>query len=54
MAYQPFTPVIETLRGLLMGTEIGNSALVSLAWCAALTAGGYLWARTAYQRSARR
>ncbi|MEE4593531.1 ABC transporter permease [Streptomyces sp. DSM 41524] len=52
--YQPFTPVIETLRGLLMGTEIGNSALISLAWCAALTAGGYLWARTAYQRSARR
>ncbi|MBI0376442.1 ABC transporter permease [Streptomyces albiflaviniger] len=52
--YQPFTPVIETLRGLLMGTEIGNSALISLAWCVALTAGGYLWARTAYQRSARR
>ena len=22
--YQPFTPVIETLRGLLMGTPIGN------------------------------
>ncbi|CDR05372.1 ABC transporter permease [Streptomyces iranensis] len=52
--YQPFTPVIETLRGLLMGTEIGNSAVISLAWCAALTVGGYLWARTAYQRSARR
>ncbi|AGP53870.1 ABC transporter permease [Streptomyces rapamycinicus] len=52
--YQPFTPVIETLRGLLMGTEIGNSALISVAWCATLTAGGYLWARTAYQRSAKR
>ncbi|MET9558705.1 ABC transporter permease, partial [Streptomyces sp. NPDC006645] len=25
--YQPFTPVMETLRGLLTGTEIGNSAL---------------------------
>ena len=24
--YQPFTPFIETLRGLLMGTPIGNSA----------------------------
>ncbi|WP_275562245.1 ABC transporter permease [Streptomyces sp. 5-6(2022)] len=52
--YQPFTPVIETLRGLLMGTEIGNSALIALAWCTALTVGGYLWARTAYQRSAKR
>ena len=24
--YQPFTPIIETLRGLLMGTPIGSSA----------------------------
>ena len=27
--YQPFTPVIETLRGLLMGTPIGNSGIRS-------------------------
>ena len=26
-------PVIETLRGLLMGTAIGNSALLAVAWC---------------------
>ena len=25
--YQPFTPIIETLRGLLLGTAIGNSAV---------------------------
>ncbi|MER5929996.1 ABC transporter permease [Streptomyces sp. NPDC002054] len=52
--YQPFTPVIETLRGLLMGTEIGTSAVVSLAWCAGLTALGYLWARSAFNRGAKR
>jgi ABC-2 type transport system permease protein len=23
--YQPFTPAIETLRGLPLGTEIGNT-----------------------------
>ena len=23
--YQPFTPIIETLRGLLLGTAIGNN-----------------------------
>ncbi|TVL89148.1 ABC transporter permease [Streptomyces sp. SAJ15] len=52
--YQPFTPMIETLRGLLVGTEIGNSAVISLAWCAGLTLAGYLWARTAFARATRR
>ncbi|WP_345204078.1 ABC transporter permease, partial [Streptomyces lavendulae] len=41
--YQPFTPAIETLRGLLLGTEIGNNAWLATAWCLALTALGYLW-----------
>jgi len=40
--YQPFTPVIETLRGLLTGTPIG--------WGIAITLGGYLWARKLYNR----
>jgi ABC-2 type transport system permease protein len=47
---QPFTPIIETLRGLLMGTPIGNSGLVAVAWCAGLTLAGYLWARAAFER----
>ncbi|MFE9768790.1 ABC transporter permease [Streptomyces sp. NPDC005808] len=41
--YQPFTPAIETLRGLLLGTEIGNNGWLAIAWCLALTALGYLW-----------
>jgi ABC-2 type transport system permease protein len=48
--YQPFTSVIETLRGLLMGTSIGNSAIIAAAWCAAITLAGYLWARAAFNR----
>lgn len=52
--YQPFTPVIETLRGLLMGTEIGNSAYLALAWCVGLSLVGYLWARHAFGRTAQR
>jgi ABC-2 type transport system permease protein len=36
--HQPATPVIETLRGLLMGTPIGNSAALAVAWCAAMIA----------------
>jgi ABC-2 type transport system permease protein len=47
--YQPFTPVIDTLRGLL-GTPIGNSAILAVAWCCFLTLVGYLWARVVYNR----
>ncbi|MGW7465466.1 ABC transporter permease [Streptomyces xantholiticus] len=51
---QPFTPVIETLRGLWLGTEIGNSAAIGLAWCAALSLVGYLWARRTFRTGAKR
>jgi ABC-2 type transport system permease protein len=48
--YQPFTPIIDTLRGLLTGTAIGSSAVLAVGWCAALALGGYLWARSGYDR----
>jgi ABC-2 type transport system permease protein len=48
--YQPFTPVIETVRGLLLGSAIGTSAVLAVAWCAAITLVGYLWARKLYNR----
>ena len=31
--HQPVTPVIETLRGLMMGTPIGTTWITALAWC---------------------
>jgi ABC-2 type transport system permease protein len=31
--HQPVTPIIETVRGLLMGTPIGDSAWLAVAWC---------------------
>ena len=49
--YQPFTPVIQTLRGLLTGTPIGPNAIVAIAWCAGLCAFSYLWARHLYDRT---
>lgn len=52
--YQPYTPIIETLRGLLMGTEIGNSGLIAVAWCVGLTLVGFLWARAMFKREPRR
>ena len=48
--HQPFTPIIETLRGLLIGTAIGNSAVLAVAWSAAIGLGGYLWARHLFNR----
>jgi ABC-2 type transport system permease protein len=48
--HQPFTPLIETVRGLLTGTVIGSSGLVATAWCAGMALVGYLWARRNYER----
>ncbi len=48
--HQPFTPIIETVRGLLTGTAIGSSGLVATAWCAGIALVGYLWARRTYER----
>ena len=52
--YQPFTPIIETLRGLLMDKPIGNNAWIALVWCAAIGLGGYLWSKRLYNRRSSR
>ncbi|MFC9584662.1 ABC transporter permease [Streptomyces yangpuensis] len=46
--YQPFTPAIETLRGLLLGTEIGNNGWLALAWCLGLAVLGYRWSASKF------
>ena len=33
---QPFTPIIDTLRGLLTGAPTGHSGLIAVAWCVGL------------------
>jgi ABC-2 type transport system permease protein len=47
---QPFTPIMETLRGLLMGTPIGDSAVPAVAWSVAIGLGGHLWAKRLFNR----
>jgi ABC-2 type transport system permease protein len=42
--YQPFTPVTETVRGLLTGTAIHANAIGAIAWSIGLTVAAYLWA----------
>ena len=48
--HQPFTPIIETLRGLLVGTPIGDAWLVALAWCALIALAGFAWASRLYEK----
>ncbi|KAB2344750.1 ABC transporter permease [Actinomadura rudentiformis] len=49
--YQPFTPVMETLRGLLMGTPIGNSGAIATAWCTGIALVSYLWAKNTFNKA---
>jgi ABC-2 type transport system permease protein len=48
--YQPFTPIIETLRGLLAGAPSAGDAIAALAWCAGIALVGYLWALATFRR----
>ncbi|MFF5158916.1 ABC transporter permease [Streptomyces sp. NPDC000348] len=48
--YQPFTPAIETLRGLLLGTEIGHNGWLAVAWCLGLAVLGYFWSAATFAR----
>ncbi|EHM31282.1 MULTISPECIES: ABC transporter permease [Streptomyces] len=51
--YQPFTPAIETLRGLLLGTEIGHNGWLAVGWSLGLVVLGYFWATSKFGQDAR-
>jgi len=50
--YQPFTPIIETLRGLLAGAPSAVHAIAALAWCAGIAVVGYVWALCTFNKRA--
>jgi len=50
--YQPFTPITETLRGLLLGTHIGGEWILAVGWCVVLTVVGYVFSRRLFDRRA--
>lgn len=50
--YQPFTPIIETLRGLLAGNPSGGDAFAALAWCVGFVLVGYVWAVSSFKKRA--
>jgi ABC-2 type transport system permease protein len=50
--YQPFTPIIETLRGLLTGAPSAGDAIAAIAWCAGIALVGYLWSLSTFKKRA--
>jgi ABC-2 type transport system permease protein len=49
--YQPFTPVISSMRDLMFGHPAGSSAFVAIAWGAGITLVSYLWAVRLFRRA---
>jgi len=48
--YEPFTPVTETVRGLLTGGPVGTHAIAAVAWSVGIAFASYLWAIRLYNR----
>jgi len=48
--YQPFTPFIETLRGLLLGTPLGWNPVLAIGWSVVIAVTGYAWSLAIYER----
>ncbi len=48
--YQPFSPVVDTVRGLLTGGAVGDHAIAALAWSVGIAIAAYLWAIGLYNR----
>ncbi|MGW1341263.1 ABC transporter permease [Kribbella sp. NPDC002412] len=48
--HQPITPVIETVRGLLIGAPMGNNGWIALAWCTGLLLFSVTLATSLYKR----
>jgi ABC-2 type transport system permease protein len=52
--YQPYTPIIQTLRGLLIGGPIGHNGWLAVVWGVVLTVLGYLWSKKLFSRDPQR
>ena len=48
-ANQPFTPIMDSVRGLLAGHAAGHDLLLAVIWSIGIAAVGYLWAVRLYR-----
>jgi ABC-2 type transport system permease protein len=51
--HQPITPVTETIRGLLLGSPVGNNPWWALGWCAGIVAVSVALSTVLFQRRVR-
>jgi ABC-2 type transport system permease protein len=51
---QPITPIIETIRGLLLGTELTTEPALALGWCALILVVAIIWGAIMFRRKAGR
>lgn len=51
--HQPATPVIESVRGLLVGTPVGASPWLALGWCGGILAVSVALSGVLFRRRAR-
>jgi ABC-2 type transport system permease protein len=49
--YQPFTPIMDTLRALLAGTPVGSDGRLAVGWCVVIAGASYVWARRLFDRN---
>ena len=52
--YQPITPLIETIRGLLMGTPVTGTVGWAVLWCVGILAASFAWGAWLFRRKAGR
>lgn len=50
--YQPFTPIIESVRGFLNGTPSTGYTMAAIAWSVGIAVVGYVWARAKFNQRA--
>ena len=51
--HQPITPIIESVRGLLNGTPVGNAPLLAIVWCVGILAVSVALSGVAFSRRIR-
>ena len=47
---EPFTPTIETIRGLLLATPNARDLTLAIGWSIAIALGSYVWAQRLFDR----
>jgi ABC-2 type transport system permease protein len=48
--HQPFTPMIDTLRGLVTGAQMNSDPWLAIGWCVLIALLGYAWSRRLFLR----